>query len=282
LFLSLVYLCLFATYGLESAYSTPVEVPYDKKCGTTATCQVAFTVPKTLYGPIGLYYRLTNFKQMRRELATSFQSNMLRGKVVSESDLKSCEPRIYYNDTAAHDNLYIPCGLLPQTVFNDQFTLIGDETMFSEADTDITLDVDRRTLFMPADPSYDNSAHWLKDSGLFPNGQTDPHFIVWMRQSTFSPFRKLYAIRKDDLPSGTYVMSIRNYYNASLFNGHKYFILATLGAFGTITWGPAVVFGVMSFLFLFASAALGVLGWRRMKPSSQFHPNHLREIFAAE
>jgi hypothetical protein len=103
-----------------------------------------------------------------------------------------------------------------------------------------------------------------------------------MRQSTFSPFRKLYAVTQGDIEPGTYTMSIRNFYSTETFNGEKWFILSHLGTFGTITWGPAVVFGAMAGWFLLASAALGVLGWRRMRPSSKFHPSRLREIFRHE
>jgi hypothetical protein len=232
----------------------------------------------TLKGKIGLYYKLTGFKQMRREISSSFQSHMLKGETVSRKDLKSCTPRIYYNDTEHEDNLYIPCGLLPQTVFTDSFTLVGAPGLLRE--TNITLDVDRNFIYRPAHASYANASHWLRDSGLFGEGQTNEHFIVWMRQSPFSPFRKLYAIGTGELTKGNYTMSIRNYYDPTVFRGAKYFILTEIGSFGTISTGPLLVFGLMALFFLVAAGILGFLGWKRLQPSSMFHPDNLKAIFA--
>jgi hypothetical protein len=279
--LSLVYIWLFSFYGLDSYYSASIEQRYDLTCKGRTSCLVDFVIDKPMKGRIGLYYKLTKFSQMRRELATNFQSEMLKGLNVSKSALSSCIPRVYYNDTEHSDNLYIPCGLLPSTVFTDSFTLVGIPDSFSEAPADITLDVDRMFLYQPSNASYMNASHWLRDSGLFGSeGQTDPHFIVWMRQSAFTPFRKLYAVAKNiTLKPQNYTMSIRNYYDVESFHGTKSFILAEIGSFGTIKSGPLIVFGVMALFFLVAAGILGLLGWKRLQPSSKFHPTRLTEIF---
>jgi hypothetical protein len=278
--LSLIYTWLFSFYGFESYYASFIEQRYDDQCANRTSCLLSFEIPTAMKGRIGLYYKLTNFAQMRRELASNFQSDMLKGQTVSEKALSSCIPRVYYNDTEHPDNLYVPCGLLPYTVFTDSFTLVGSADLFSEAAEDILSDVDRNFLYKPANKSYVNASQWLRDSGLFGSeGQTDPHFIVWMRQSAFTPFRKLYAIANGELKSGQYTMSIRNYYNATRFNGEKYFILTEIGSFGTIRSGPMIVFGIMALFFLIAAGVLGFLGWKRLQPSSKFHPANLTEIF---
>jgi hypothetical protein len=278
--LSLVYTWLFCFYGFESYYASSVEVRYDENCSGRTSCLLDFEIPKKMEGRVGLYYKLTHFTQMRREIATSFQSDMLKGLTVENNDLQSCVPRVYYNDTEHPDNLYVPCGLLPYTVFTDSFTLVGSSIVFSEAAEDITLDVDRSFLYKPASTAYVNASHWLRDSGLFgADGQTDSHFMVWMRQSAFTPFRKLYAVGNGTLQNKTWTMSIRNYYNASMFNGQKSFILTEIGSFGTIKTGPMIVFGIMALFFLISAGLLGFLGWKRLQPSSKFHPTHLTDIF---
>jgi hypothetical protein len=216
---------------------------------------------------------------MRRDIASSFQGGMLQGEYVSQEKAEDCIPWVYLNNTVQQDNLYIPCGLLAKTVFTDAFTLVDDPDLFSEVG--IALDVDREELFKDAHANYANASHWLKDSGMFPGGQTNEHFIVWMRNAAFSPFRKLFAISETGLPKGNYTMVIRNNYDITPFNGEKYFVIAETGFFGTIPFGPAMVFGIMSLMFFATSATLGWLGWSRSKPKSRFHPNQLKNIFSA-
>ena len=284
--LSLTYAMLFCVFGLESLTAEVVKVRYDEECGNSTTCLINFNIDSPIRGPVGLYYRLTKLTQMRREIASSYSAEMLQGKYVDIETLeKQCQPSGFYDDVVELDALYVPCGLLSRSVFTDSFTLIPRELKDPSAsmpewdEIDIILDIDRTTYNEPA-REYANSSHWLKDSGLFPGAQQDPHFIVWMRQSPFTPFRKLYKVIRDgDLPAGKYTMSIRNLYDAKKFNGEKWFVIAHIGAFGTLKFGPALVFGTMSILFLVAAGVLGVLGWRRSQPTSPFYPKNLNDIF---
>ena len=280
--LSVIYAFFFCFFGLDPLTAEVIEMRYDDVCGHSRTCLVSFEVKNTIPHPVGMYYKLTGFTQMRREIASSYSSKMLRGEEVSTSELKDCQPEIYYDDIPEIETLCIPCGLLPRNVFTDGFTLIADsgQDMPDWDEENIVLDVDK-TMYSEPSSAYQNSSHWLKDSGLFTEEQTDPHFIVWMRQSPFTPFRKLYKVLsgKQGLPAGRYTMSIRNMYNATKFNGRKYFIIAHIGRFGTLKWGPAVVFGIMSLFFMVAAGTLGILGWRRSQPTSIYHPNNLKNIF---
>ena len=251
--LSQTYAFLFCFYGLENIDRVVVSVPYGSRC-TERSCLIPFEVPEDIPGPVGLYYRLTKFSQMRREIATSYSSEMLAGKNASRANLDNCKPEQYFDDQKTVNELYVPCGLLPRTVFNDSFSLIPAEGQESIAwdETDIALDVDRNSLYKPPNSWYDDSTRWLEGSGIFPGGQTNPHFIVWMRQSAFTPFRKLFAKTKksQNITRGNYTMSIVNRYNTTTFQGEKYFVLAHIGGFGTMKYGPAIVFGVMSLFFL--------------------------------
>jgi hypothetical protein len=203
---------------------------------------------------------------------------MLRGEVVSRQEIeKACLPLIYLNDTVNPANLRIPCGLLPKYIFTDSFALLSHDAFFSDADIALTVDVD--TLYRPPNPAYAGASHWLLDSGLFPKEQADQHFMVWMRQSAFYPFRKLFATSEDRLRAGNYTMWIRNLYNASEFGSEKYFVITALGDFGAKKWGPAVILGLMAAFFYVSAALLGWIGWRRTRATSKFHPNQLKDIF---
>jgi hypothetical protein len=269
---------MFSVIGLQFALSQIIEVRYDDQCGMQTSCLVDFSVPYNFTYPVALFYRLTRFSQSRRDFATSFDSAMLRGEFVEQKDFeKSCLPTVYLNDSANLTNLRIPCGQLPEYVFTDSFALLSHDEFFSEAD--IALAVDVSTLYRPPHQKYGSASHWLLDSGLFPNGQTDPHFIVWMRRSAFYPFRKLFATSKLTLQAGNYTMSIRNLYNVSGLKGEKYFVITALGDFAAKKWGPAVILALMALFFYVAAALLGWVGWRRTKPTSRFHPNQLKDIF---
>lgn len=245
---------------------------YDDICGNNMNCFVNFTVEHNFTGKIGLYYKITNFKQNRREIAESYSTDMLMGKVAKNLD--SCKFRKYQNDTQDIRNLYVPCGLLPQYVFNDTFFIIE---MNKFRDTEITLNTDRKTMFKMPAQEYSSSMHWLNDNDLFNGEQTNQHFIVWMRQSAFSPFRKLYAT-SDSLPSGNYTMYIQNNYNITAFGGKKYFVLTEIGNFGARRYAPACIFGILGCVFALISGFLGLMAWNRMKPNSIYHPKKLHEF----
>jgi hypothetical protein len=278
--LALIYSWLFSAIGLQTSLHQSIEVPYGERCKSDPLCLVDFEIKENFSDDVGLYYKITEFSQMRRDIAASFQPDMLRGMKVSENELESCSPEIYLNNTKNPGNLLIPCGLLPRSVFNDSFTPLAPLPEFS--DSDITLNVDANNLYKSPNQAYANAIDWLSGSGFFPGGQTNPHFIVWMRQSAFMPFRKLYGVTHNGLVAGNYTMLVHNMYDVSGFGGEKYFVLAEFGRFGTTKWGAATIFGLMAGMFFVASAALGFIGWRRQRPLSPFHPDQLKDILRNE
>lgn len=275
--LGVVYALLAGIYGIAAVQARSVIVPYSDLCADTVTCLVPFNITETIRAPAAIYYRLTGFSQQRRDIASSYNQKMLKGEVASESDLTSCIPKIYDGDLPAVESLRIPCGLLPANVFTDSFTLLSETGVkVSTDDSDIMIAVDQRSYADPA-PEYLNATHWLKDGGIF-TGQTDPHFVVWMRKAAFTPFRKMYSLVTDDLPAGTYTMAIRNFYNATAFRGEKAFVIAETRTMGTWKYGPLVVFGVMSVMFMLSAVLFNILGRRRKLPTSPFHPDQLEKI----
>jgi hypothetical protein len=274
--LAVIYLILFSYYGFSMLAVREVSKDYDAECENKTSCIVQINVTETLRKPVGLYYRLTNFYQLHRTIANSYSTRQLRGQIADEDELERCQPKTYINNTVHDANLFVPAGLLPAAVFNDTFSVLGYDGF---DDSDITLNVDKNDLYLGSNPVYENSSRWLRDSGLFPSGITDKHFIAWMRQSAFGPFRKLYSKSDSDLPKGVYEVVIQNNYPTSLFKGNKSLIISEIRMFGTMKAGPAIVFGVMAFFFFFASAVQGFIGWRRKKPSSKFYPDNLKTMF---
>ena len=276
-FLAVVYLIFFSELGLAMNNLNEISINYGEQCSGFQTCIVTVNLTKPLKAPWGMYYKLTNFYQFHKSIAGSYSSLQLRGKIASESQLVDCQPKTYINDTIHMSNVLVPCGAFSTSVFNDTFSLLG----FSNLDeNDIALSVDKTKLYLRPNSFYDNSSMWLEDTGLFPNGIINPHFITWMRAAAFVPFRKLYGISdKHDLPAGQYLIFIQNNYPLKFFGGSKYLILQEIRLFGTNLSGNKIVFLSIALFLFVASAIEGYIGWKRSKPNSKFHPDNLRVMF---
>lgn len=274
-FLGVIHLFLFCLLTNVSENNTVIK-RYDDSCGDSKTCVVNFTLNSDLNPPFGLYYRLTNFKQMHRRIYSSYSEEMLAGHVASKESIEKCYPFIYLNNSRNISNLFVPCGLLASLVFNDTFNIINFSYM---RDNDIALNTDVDLLFSEPNSLYNQSQLWLSDTGLFISGQVDRHFIVWMRKSAFSPFRKLYAVSNVKMPAGNYSIAIRNNYNTSLFNGEKYFVLTENHSLSPNIKGATNVIVYIICLLFCISATMGLMGYRRSRPDSKFHPDNLKLMF---
>jgi hypothetical protein len=78
-------------------------------------CVIQFDVPADMDNTVFLYYKLTNFFQNHRRYVKSLDSDQLKGKAVSPSDLDGgdCKPV----DTIDGKAIY-PCGLIANSLFN--------------------------------------------------------------------------------------------------------------------------------------------------------------------
>jgi hypothetical protein len=193
------------------------EVRYDNECGTEANCSVDLAVGSDLVGPLVLYYRLTNFYQNHRRYVTSRAADQLRGDYVSGAALDTCDP-IRDNGTGA---LLVPCGLAAVSFFNDSFDVTPSLPL---NDSEIAWAADRRSLFGSPNKRYEEEGadFWLNQSGV-EGGQTNEHFIVWMRLAALSNIVKVYK-RCDNctVAAGNYTVQIANKYPVDSFNGEKW------------------------------------------------------------
>ena len=107
--------------------STPRYAFLDNTANSSVTdvsaqrqCIVDFNVPADLPKSVFFYYKLTNFYQNHRRYVKSLDSDQLKGKFVSTSDLNKsdCKPLATINGTAIY-----PCGLVANSIFNGQWLL---------------------------------------------------------------------------------------------------------------------------------------------------------------
>ena len=93
---------------LDPAWKNPNQLSIQR-------CQIDFSVPETMTGPIFMYYRLTNFYQNHRLYIKNYDPNQLSGHVVDRTILNTnCGP-VGINS----DNLVVyPCGLIANSMFN--------------------------------------------------------------------------------------------------------------------------------------------------------------------
>jgi len=187
--------------------------------------------------PVLFYYRLTNFYQNHRRYAKSFNTDQLSGKAESASAVSSsdCTP---LTTTVGPDGVtkvpYYPCGLAPNSVFNDTFfspvllnvptptdgsTPPDNETYVMEQKSGISWDSDK-ALYGQSKYNWSQVAvppNWV---ARYPNNYSDDYhpdlvndsaFQVWMRLAGLPTFSKL-AQRNDSatMKSGRYSININS------------------------------------------------------------------------
>jgi hypothetical protein len=60
----------------------------------------------------------------------------------------------------------------------------------------------------------------------------DERFIVWMRNSPFPDFRKLWGKIDQDLPAGNYKINVKALWDISSFDGEKFIVLSQTNTLG--------------------------------------------------
>ena len=229
---------IFITFGIIlSLYSTKIneiKFRYDEECKSNNTCDLKFTISKTMKKDIMVYYELDNFYQNHRRYVKSRNNDQLKGKKVSDKTLKDdCDPVVtnsemgktknIYNEDLEPNEIAVPCGLIAKSYFNDTFSLsYSNNTIIEINQNNIAYKADKEKHFKN---SQDPSKQWVD--------MTDEHFIVWMRPAAFPNFRKLWGRINQDLKEGeVFTLNVENNYDVSGFNGKKYFILSEINKLG--------------------------------------------------
>ena len=177
-------------------------------------CNVTFVIDRDIDVPLYLYYELTNFHQNHRQYVESKCMDQLVGK---EAPLKKQEQECKYKLMNSMNTKRLnPCGLIANSLFNDVFTLTNDN--YSVCERDITRPVDRQLFHNPPNYGEEGEYQWIyetysnihKDKSEDPNssayyggGIEDEHFIVWMKNSAFPNFRKMYGRIESSMQKNT-------------------------------------------------------------------------------
>jgi hypothetical protein len=206
------------------------EVRYDDECDNKPNCSVDLHIDSDLDGRLIFYYRLTHFHQNHRRYVTSRAADQLHGDYVADGGLDACDP-LRRNASGA---ILVPCGLAARSFFNDTFDVTHESHSFPLSDSGIAWDADRRLLFGRPSELYaaEGADLWLDSAGVA-GGQTNEHFIVWMRLAALPDLEKVY-LKCDScqVAAGTYTVLITNNYPVDSFKGEKWVGIREERAFG--------------------------------------------------
>jgi len=229
LIVGIVFIPIGAVLLASSQAVVEVSQRYDNvpNCSfRPSQCSVTLTVEQTMSSPVYLYYGLNNFYQNNRRYVQSRNDYQLRGITESSySSLSSCTPLISVNNSQNSQDLYLPCGLIAWSMFNDSFILFGNENQI------IPLRKQGIAWSSDVNVKFRNPLPNAPGVRLIPDFQ-DEDFIVWMRTAGLPNFRKLYRIIDQDLPPGNYTVLINNHFNVEDFGGEKHVILSTTSWIG--------------------------------------------------
>jgi len=267
---------LFAPVGvvLLSSSNTVVEVisPSYEECPSTYVsdgtplCDIGPTqcpcisvtfTNLDMQGPVNMYYQIENFYQNHRDYVKSRCDSQLNGNAdPGSSSLSSCDPYTYYNSSDP-STVYLPCGLVANTMFTDTFTLVA-ETIVNGSIVESPVQMSMEKISWPSDldTKFNNpplSAAGIRTIADFKH----PDFVNWMRTAAFPNFRKLYRIIPGNLV-GNYTVYIHNTYNVTPYAGHKYVVLSTSSWLGGKNPYLGYVYIIVGALSLFSALVIGI------------------------
>ncbi|KAL6934891.1 related to Cell division control protein 50 [Hanseniaspora guilliermondii] len=209
---------------------------------STGTCTIKFDIDHDIKKNLYMYYKLTNFYQNHRKYVESYDLKQLQGHAVGVSDLNDfCKPLKEIDGKPIY-----PCGLIANSLFNDSISLQlsntetkGSNYQFSSKDIAWKSDrkIYKKTKYNPAD--IVPPPNWAKK---YPDGYNDDNLfdiseyedlLVWMRTAGMPSFYKLKGKNeKDDLPKGSYEISIEDNYPVHMFGGTKSIVITSSSVIG--------------------------------------------------
>lgn len=173
------------------------------------------------------YYGLSNFYQNHRLYVKSRDDTQLGGKEgLDYGDLGACDPLISpvrcvsFNASDANDtetDVWLPCGLIAGSMFNDSFVLSKDGVPINWTNDGIAWPSDLEAKFI--NPETPQQGTWIPQvqppntqlqSFANTTGYQTPEFVVWMRTAGLPNFKKLNRIIHGGLRAGNYTVQILN------------------------------------------------------------------------
>lgn len=209
-------------------------------------CELRFSVPAPMRGPVLLYYRLTNYYQNQRLYVRSVVWEQLAGQALTARQLGDCSPLVSPEDRpTAASPVYYPCGLIANSMFSDQFGALagsdGARYEFPAKGIAWASDRDRYgatqyTLEQVRPPPFwTTNADLVHPDGTYkrlPDLQHDERFQVWMRVAGLPTFRKPWGRLAGDLPAGQYTLLIDSNFEVASYGATKAVVLSTTSWMG--------------------------------------------------
>jgi hypothetical protein len=244
-----------------------VEKRYDNLCtmtpnsNTAPECNITtlgVTIPTTMAPPVYMYYRIKGFYQNYRLYAKSRYDGQLAGHTdLATSDLSDCAPFQFYGDrnnlngSYTINDVYMPCGLVAWSMFNDTFKVYsGDKSPLCNGPQPDGANCTKSGIGIPGmrimqfkrgaygrnytTQYYGELGHYLPDV-------IDEDFQVWATTSAIPDFRKLYRIINVPL-TGTIYIDINQRWPVANFSGEKSIVFSTASWIG----GNNLVFSIMN------------------------------------
>ena len=253
-----------------------VNLRYDHVGPVSATVPISiiFNIESDMSAPIYLFYQIKGFFQNHRDYVLSQSFSQLRGEEVKPEDIEYCKPVIYNANLSDWQKalvknfdpnaVAIPCGAVASTYFNDTFELSSsDGTIYTFSDKDISWSNEKELKFK----NIDLNRQWIDMEG--------ERFINWMKIAPFDGFRKTWGVLHQNLPKGVYTMRINNYWDVSVYEGEKWFILSEINAFGGRNEFLGYIYIGVGFLSVILAMIFSMRTIKRPKGFTEFHASKI-------
>ena len=117
-------------YGGAGTQSPEKEACFIDVANAAKVCNVTIRVEEKMKPPIQVFYEIDNFYQNHRRYVKSVDWEQLhRREILSEAELRESECSLLYENRTTFLN---PCGLIPNTMFNDVFALTNEDVDMKE------------------------------------------------------------------------------------------------------------------------------------------------------
>lgn len=252
--LGIFFLIFGICFHVRSSKLIQIDIRYDDICEGISECVIYFNITKEIKGTMFLHYKLTNFFQNHGRYINSRSDPQLRGEFESYNDLASCGDFRSVNNSKNLSDIYVPCGAVALSLFNDTFEWLGKKSTDQFTQAGISWRSDREKLFKPVNEKYNESVQWLvkNDSLVWEANTRNESFIVWMRSATLPTFMKIAqkCISNCTLSPDSYPLLIHNRYPTSAFNGEKHLVLSTVNEMGGKNKGLGLSYIISGAIFI--------------------------------